>query len=257
MHERSHFAARPRGEGGGSRGAFKHRRGTHRRRADGHTSQELPKVLHEDRLPAEDEIEDELRWEPKINAAQIGVIVDKGAVTLNGAVDVDTYAANWATEDATKRVFDVRSVAQGLTVKLPGAHQRNDTDIAEAIVTALTWDVFVPDGVTARVQKGEVTLEGTVRWTFEREAAERAARYLTGVTKVYNSIALKPEASATALQRQANTDTDTHSITIETNGGKVTLGGHASSWTSIEDASNAAWAAPGVTDVIDQNRYQP
>jgi len=206
------------------------------------------------------EIEDELRWEPKINAAQIGVSVDKGAVTLNGAVD--TYAAKWAAEDATKRVFGVRSVAQELTVKLLGPHQRNDTDIAEAIVTALKWDVFVPDGVTARVQKGEVTLEGTVRWNFEREAAERAVRYLTGVTRVYNSIALKPQATASevkekvraALQRQATTDTN--SITIETNGGKVTLGGHASSWTSIEDASNAAWAAPGVTDVIDQIRYQ-
>jgi len=48
-----------------------------------------------------------------------------------------------------------------------------------------------------------------------------------------------------ALQRQATTDTN--SIHIETSDGKVTLTGHASSWRSIEDAANAAWAAPGVT----------
>lgn len=206
------------------------------------------------------EIEAELSWEPRINAAQIGVSVDKGAVTLNGFVD--TWAAKWAAEDATKRVFGVRSLAQELKVKLLGPHVRTDTEIAEALVSALKWDVFVPETVTSRVQNGEVTLEGTVRWNFEREAAERAVRYLTGVVKVYNSITLKPEASAkevkekvlAALQRQASSDAG--SITIEASGGKVTLGGHASSWASIEDAANAAWAAPGVTDVIDRISYR-
>jgi len=59
------------------------------------------------------DIEQELRWDPKINAAQIGVIVDKGVVSLLGAVD--TYAEKWAAEDATKRVSGVRTVAQDLT----------------------------------------------------------------------------------------------------------------------------------------------
>jgi hypothetical protein len=57
-----------------------------------------------------EDIEQELRWDPKVNAAQIGVSVDKGAVSLLGAVD--TYAEKWAAEDATKRVFGVRTVAR-------------------------------------------------------------------------------------------------------------------------------------------------
>lgn len=73
---------------------------------------------------------------------------------------------------------------------------------------------------------------------------------------------LKPEASAaqvkekiqSALQRQATTDTN--SIRVDTAGSKVTLTGHASSWQSIEDAANAAWAAPGVTDVVDHVKMQ-
>jgi len=36
------------------------------------------------------DIEEELRWDPMVNSAQIGVTVDKGAVSLLGAVD--TYA---------------------------------------------------------------------------------------------------------------------------------------------------------------------
>ncbi len=206
------------------------------------------------------DIEIELKWDPKVNAAQIGVSVDKGAVTLLGTVD--TYAEKWAAEDATKRVFGVCTVAQDLTVKILGDHKRTDSDIAAAVQHALKWDVFTPNSVTAKVQNSAVTLEGQVKWNFEREAAERAVRYLTGVVAVYNSITLKPEASASqvkekiqsALQRQATKDTN--SIHIDASGSKVTLTGHASSWQSIEDAAHAAWAAPGVTEVVDQMKMQ-
>lgn len=202
------------------------------------------------------DIEEELRWDPKVNAAQIAVSVDNGAVSLLGAVD--SYAEKWAAEDATKRVSGVRAVAQDLTVKLAGAHKRTDAEIAEAVLGALKWDVFVPETVTAKVQQGEVTLEGQVTWNFQREAAERSIRYLSGVTRVYNAVTLKPSVSVSevkekveaALQRQAKADSK--SIHVETSGGKVTLTGHASSWQSIEDAASAAWAAPGVTNVIDQ-----
>ncbi len=83
------------------------------------------------------DIEEELRWDPKVNAAQIGVTVDKGAVTLLGSVD--TYAQKWAAEDAAKRVSGVRTVAQDLTVKILGEHKRSDSDIAAAVQNALDW----------------------------------------------------------------------------------------------------------------------
>jgi osmotically-inducible protein OsmY len=202
------------------------------------------------------DIEEELLWEPKVNAAQIGVTVEKGAVSLLGSVD--SYAEKWAAEDAIKRVSGVRTVAQDLKVKLLIDHVRNDSEIAVAVQSALLWDVFVPKAVTAKVQGGAVSLEGQVPWNYQREAAERAVRHLTGVVAVHNLVTLKPEASVAqvkekveaALQRQATADAK--SIHIDASGGKVTLTGHASSWQSIEDAASAAWAAPGVTEVIDQ-----
>jgi len=207
-------------------------------------------------LQLKQDIEAELRWDPKVNAAQIGVTVDRGAVSLLGTVD--TYPEKWAAEDATKRVSGVRTVAQDLTVKILSDHQHSDPEIAAATQSALRWNVFIPRTVTARVHEGSITLEGMVTWNYQREAAEHAVRYLTGVVGVHNYIALKPDASAAqvrekveaALQRQATTDAK--SIHIDTSGSKVTLTGHASSWQSIEDAANAAWAAPGVTDVVDQ-----
>lgn len=207
------------------------------------------------------DIEQELSWDPKVNAAQIGVSVDHGAVSLLGTVD--TYAQKWAAEDATKRVSGVRTVAHDLTVKVLSEHVRSDSDIAGAVQSTLKWDVLVPKAVTAVVRDGFVTLAGQVDWNFEREAAERAVRYLTGVVSVSNSITLKKtEASAAqvkekveaALQRQATTDAN--SIHVDTNGSLVTLTGHASSWQSVVDASNAAWAARGVSQVIDKLKIQ-
>lgn len=202
------------------------------------------------------DIDQELAWDPRVNAAQIGVSVDKGAVSLLGTVD--TYAQKWAAEDATKRVSGVRTMAQDLSVKLLSDHKHSDAEIATAIQSALRWDVMVPNTVTAKVTSGSVTLEGLATWNFERESAERAVRYLTGVVSVVNAIALKPQVSATqvkekieaALDRQAKADGK--SIKIETAGGKVTLTGHASSWQSTEDATDAAWATPGVTEVVDR-----
>ena len=207
------------------------------------------------------DVEEELRWDPKVNSAQIGVSVDKGVVALTGAVE--TYAAKWAAEDATKRVYGVRTVAEDLTVKILSDHKRTDSEIGSAIESALKWNVEIPKTVTATVQNGAVTLEGKVSWNFQRDAAERSVRYLTGVVTVRNSISIKPGASASqvkekvqaALQRQATEDAK--AINVDTSGGRVTLTGHASSWRSITDAETAAWSAPGVFEVVDEVTVAP
>lgn len=206
-------------------------------------------------LQLKNDIEAELRFDPKVNAAQVGVSVDHGVVTLLGTVD--TWAGKSAAEDATKRVAGVRTVALDLAVRLTGEHARTDSDIAAAVQNALRWDVFVPGTVTAEVEEGRVTLRGNATWHFQRTAAERAVRYLTGVISVHNAISLEVQASVTkiaenvgiALQRQASVDAK--AIHVVAVGGKVTLSGHATSWQAIADASAAAWASPGVTEVVD------
>lgn len=152
-------------------------------------------------LQLKQDIEQELRGDPKVNAAHIGVTVEQGAVTLFGVVS--SYAEKSAAEEATKRVAGVRTIAQDLTVSLGAAHQRTDTEIAIAVEHALDWDVFVPDSVKATVQNATVSLIGSVKWNFEREAAVNAVRQLTGVVNVSNSIEVVPTASASEAKAAA------------------------------------------------------
>ena len=201
----------------------------------------------------------QLKWEPTIHAAEIGVAVKDGVVTLSG--NVDSYGKKWAADRAAKRVFGVKAVTEEIKVTPAGSYKRADKDIAEAATKVLDWNLWVPsDRVKVMVQDGRITLSGDVDWYYQKERAEDAVRHLVGVLGVINSITIKPPMPVVkaievknriedALKRNARLLLAAQKIQVESSGSKVILRGSVGSLAEYEEAEYAAWSAPGVTQV--------
>jgi osmotically-inducible protein OsmY len=206
---------------------------------------------------------EELKWDARVQPNEIGVAAKEGVVTLTGWVD--SYTKKWAAEEAAHRVKGVRAVANDIEVRIPTAAERTDADIALAVSRAIEWDAMVPtDKVKVTVSKGWVTLEGGVEWQFEKEAAERAARRITGVRGVTNLIRVQPSRPSPADIKQRieaallrDAETDAQRIQVEVDGTTVTLRGTVRSYAEKQEAARVAWSAPGVKAVENHIQVAP
>lgn len=200
------------------------------------------------------DVMEELEWQPILNAAQIGVSVHDGVVTLTGIVD--TFTKKITAENAAKKVSGVKGVAEEIQVGSSPSYNKTDAEIADAILNALKWHTAVMDNrIKFKVEKGVVTLEGDVEWDYQRAAAKSAIENLTGIKKIFNFISVIPRIAVSdlkskikaALQRSALTDAN--NIDVEVDGSRVVLSGIVHSIQEKEDAESAAWMAPGVDSV--------
>lgn len=201
-------------------------------------------------------VEDELRWDLRVDEAHIGVSAHDGSVTLSGRVT--TYPAKMAAIEAAKRVRGVRAVADDVEVHLPSQHRREDSDVAERIAHVLEWNVSIPHtNIQAKVSSGYVTLTGEVDWEHQRRHVEQQVRHVGGVIGVVNSITIKPRTTPAdvkekiekALHRHA--DLEASAVKVTVSGNKVTLDGKVKAYYERDLIERAAWGAPGVREVVD------
>lgn len=206
------------------------------------------------------DVEEELRWDPSLNADTIIVSCKGGVVSLSG--HVRTCAEKHTAELALQRVVGVRALAIDLEVQLRPEHERSDSEIAKAAMTALKWSTIVGaqpkpdvDQIQVSVEHGWLTLRGEVEWEYQRRAAADAVRVLTGVKGVTNMITITPQTSPfdvksrilDAFKRQVAREVEQMNISVHD--GTVTLSGKVDSVHERDAAQQTAWSAPGIRAV--------
>ena len=200
------------------------------------------------------DVQDAIKWEPLLNAAEIGVIAKDGVVTLTGIVD--SYAKKMEAEAAAKSVVGVKAVVEKIEVNFSKSFKKSDTDIANDALKAFrsTWDV-PDDKIKIIVENGWATLDGNVPWNFQREAVKNAVSNLTGVKGVTNNIKIKLNTKDAIEQRDIehalarNWAVDDEDIHVHVYGSNVKLDGVVHSYYQKEEAARIAWNAPGVFSV--------
>jgi osmotically-inducible protein OsmY len=200
------------------------------------------------------DVQNALKWEPLLHAAEIGVTAKDGIVSLTGVVS--SYAKKMEAESAAKKVIGVRALVEDIKVKFPSAWSKTNVEIADEVLSALNSNSSIPkDKVKVKVEDGWITLEGELPWNYQKEIAKKSVQYLTGVTGVTNNIKIKSEVHD-AIEKKDVEDAikrswsiDDSDIKVSVSGTTVTLTGTVDSWYQRDEAARIAWNTPGIWHV--------
>ncbi len=202
------------------------------------------------------DVMDELQWEPRVDHANIGVAATDGVITLSGFAS--SYAEKIAAEKAARRIKGVRGLAEEIEVRLPSQAKTADPEIAKRIADIFDWSAMIPNNkIAVKVEHGWVTLTGMVDGHFQRKSAVDFASRISGVKGVSNQITVKAAPSPLDVKDRImaafrrNADLDASSITVSADGNTVRLGGQVHAWYERQIAERAAWSAPGVDRIED------
>jgi osmotically-inducible protein OsmY len=195
---------------------------------------------------------------PHVHLAEIAVECrDDGEVVLRGSV-VNLVQRTEAVRTA-RGVPGVRAVDDQMRTRPVGAEHRTAAETEAAVLDALILHDAVPAyGIDADTDGGTVTLRGAVDSASQRDAAERIALGVPGVSEVHNRLKVwiavsaeeVAERVAQAIGLDAMVGADAMTVTVRDN--IVTLTGSVRSGGDRDAAVAAAARTPGVVGVRDQ-----
>jgi len=200
------------------------------------------------------DVQDAIKWEPVLSAAEIGVIAKDGIVTLTGTVD--SYRKKSEAEDAAKNVAGVKAVVEKIEIASSTIGIKTDSEIAAEVINAFKWNWEIPNAmIKVKVEGGWVTLDGELEWNYQRDAAKKSVSTLDGVKGIANNLTIRSATHDQVEQKDIecalgrNWSTNDADITVNVSGNSVTLNGIVHSFYQRDEACRIAWNAPGVRGV--------
>ncbi|MEO7978232.1 BON domain-containing protein [Flavobacterium sp.] len=200
------------------------------------------------------DVQNAIKWEPLLHAAEIGVTAKDGVVTLSGIVD--GYYKKQEAETAAKNVTGVKAVVEEIEIKYSNTFAKTDNEIAVEVLKALkdNWAV-TEDHIKVKVEDGWVTLEGELNWNFQRLDAKTAISYLSGVRGVTNEIRIKSDIKNAIEKKDIEKALgrawalDAKNIKVSVDGNKVKLSGFVDSIYQKDQAEHIVWKTPGIWSI--------
>jgi osmotically-inducible protein OsmY len=204
------------------------------------------------------DVVDQLYWDSRIDASSIKVEVSDRKVTLTGKVP--SYTSKLAAETDTLTIPGISSVENKLEIQHPvGFKLPTDIEIQGNIVNSLIWNTNIDStNINVSVDKGIVTLDGSVSSYWQKILAEELSCDIAGVISIENKLSVVPteniidesiaKAIIASLDRNPNIDVDSLNVKVEE--GVVTLSGTVSNWAAYHDILSSARHTVGVINVI-------
>ena len=142
------------------------------------------------------DVEEQLAWEPELDANAIAVLVVDGHVTLRGTVG--SVAELQRAEQIAAQVFGVVAIENLLEVHRLDAQRRKDAELRAKILQALMLDDRVPASIDVQVEDGVVALTGYADWQYEPEAAKLAVAHRIGELEIVDDVTVVGPGRLTA-----------------------------------------------------------
>lgn len=211
--------------------------------------------------PGDEEIADMVRAalarDPQTGRARLAARAQGGIVTLEGSAP--SLAAREAASHAAEAVSGVWRVVDHVTVRSTPAP--SDEELSREAEQAIARAAAVDEAtVSARVDRGVVTLVGHVEAPHARLAAEEVVARIRGVRAVENEIEVPARAAPPLADLELEQNVIAHleghpyvdpaSVQVTVAGGQVLLRGRVDDWRAHREAVRAAHEA-GATSVID------
>lgn len=198
-----------------------------------------------------------IKWEPLLKQAKIDVDAKDGVITLSGIVD--SYIKKSQAEDTAKKITGVRAVVEKIEVKFNNDDEKDDSEIATAVLNSLKSNRDIPfDKIQVEVENGHVTLDGKLEWNHQKEAAQKTVSNIGGIKVLTNNIKIETDSpddiEKAEIERaiERNWAMNNQEIQVGVSGNKVTLNGIVHSFYQKDVAERMAWNAPGVWSVSNE-----